>query len=195
MSPFENRHCSVEPAEDAHVREMKEERSKQGQTNKAKQHNTPKAVTFPEKNELPRVGLKPTTLHSRQSALPAELPQAGWAQSGKAFLPDSQVYIPTRKVTALGVINDNNLKNYSHSIFECLNFVVLWEEIGSVCLGLCQQVIGQLTETNEPCRERGGYGVSGIVIEASGLYRGRDWEMNGGIEGEAGCLTVVVKGR
>ena len=31
---------------------MKEERSKQGQTNnKAKQHNTPKAVTFPKKNE------------------------------------------------------------------------------------------------------------------------------------------------
>ena len=34
----------------------KEERSKQGQTNnKAKQHSTPKAVTFPKKNELPRV--------------------------------------------------------------------------------------------------------------------------------------------
>ena len=46
-----------------HVREMKEgrkeERSKQGQTNnKAKQHSTPKAVTFPKKNELPRVGLE-----------------------------------------------------------------------------------------------------------------------------------------
>ena len=35
----------------------KEERSKQGHTNnKAKQHNTPKAVTFPNKNELPWVG-------------------------------------------------------------------------------------------------------------------------------------------
>ena len=35
----------------------KEERSKQGQTNnKAKQHSTPKAVTFSKKNELPRVG-------------------------------------------------------------------------------------------------------------------------------------------
>ena len=42
----------------------KEERSKQGQTNnKAKQHSTPKAVTFPKKNELPRVGLEPTTLY------------------------------------------------------------------------------------------------------------------------------------
>ena len=40
-----------------------EERSKQGQTNnKAKQHSTPKAVTFPEKNELAQVGLEPTTL-------------------------------------------------------------------------------------------------------------------------------------
>ena len=39
----------------------KEERSKQGQTNnKAKQHSTPKAVTFPKKNELPRVRLEPT---------------------------------------------------------------------------------------------------------------------------------------
>ena len=36
----------------------KEERSKQRQANnKAKQHSTPKAVTFPKKNELPRVGL------------------------------------------------------------------------------------------------------------------------------------------
>ena len=30
--------------------------------NKAKQRSTPKAVTFPRKNELPRVGLEPTTL-------------------------------------------------------------------------------------------------------------------------------------
>ena len=41
----------------------KEERSKQGQTNnKAKQYSTPKAVTFPKKNELPLVGLESTTL-------------------------------------------------------------------------------------------------------------------------------------
>ena len=39
----------------------KKERSKQGQTNKAKQHSTPKAVTFTRKNELPQVGLEPTT--------------------------------------------------------------------------------------------------------------------------------------
>ena len=36
------------------MRDEKEERSKQGQINKAKQHSTPKAVTFPQKNELPQ---------------------------------------------------------------------------------------------------------------------------------------------
>ena len=42
----------------------KEGRSKQGQANnKAKQHSTPKAVTFSKKNELPQVGLEPTTLY------------------------------------------------------------------------------------------------------------------------------------
>ena len=45
------------------MRDEKKEGSKQGQTNnKAKQHSTPKVVTFPKKNELPRVGLEPTTL-------------------------------------------------------------------------------------------------------------------------------------
>ena len=35
----------------------KEGRSKHGHiNNKAKQHNTPKAITFPKKNELPQVG-------------------------------------------------------------------------------------------------------------------------------------------
>ena len=43
------------------MRDEKEERSKQGQTNKAKQHSTPKAVTFPRKNELPQVGLNLTS--------------------------------------------------------------------------------------------------------------------------------------
>ena len=45
-----------------------EEGRKQGHTNnKAKQHSTPKAVTFPKKNEIPRVGLKPTTLLIRDA--------------------------------------------------------------------------------------------------------------------------------
>ena len=40
------------------MRDEKEERIRQGQTNnKAKQHSTRKAVTFPKKNELPRMGL------------------------------------------------------------------------------------------------------------------------------------------
>ena len=47
------------------MRDEKEERKKEGskvkQTNKAKQHSTPKAVIFPRKNELPQVGLEPTT--------------------------------------------------------------------------------------------------------------------------------------
>ena len=47
-----------------------EERSKQDQTNnKAKEHSTPKAVTYPKKNELPRVGLEPTTLYTLDRAL------------------------------------------------------------------------------------------------------------------------------
>ena len=48
------------------MRDEKEERKKQARskkTNKAKQHSTPKAVTFPKKNELPCVGLEPTTLY------------------------------------------------------------------------------------------------------------------------------------
>ena len=52
------------------MRDEKKERSKQGQTNnKAKQHSTPKAVTFPKKNELSRVGLEPTTLYTLDRAL------------------------------------------------------------------------------------------------------------------------------
>ena len=48
----------------------KKERSKQGQTNnKAKQHSRPKAVTFPKKNELPRVGFEPTPLRTLQTQL------------------------------------------------------------------------------------------------------------------------------
>ena len=43
-------------------RRRKEERSKQGHTNnKAKQHSTSKAVTFPKKNELPLEQANPST--------------------------------------------------------------------------------------------------------------------------------------
>ena len=64
-SPLPSRrtlHCPVcTHTYNVYVREMrrKEERSKQGHTNKA---NTPKEVTFPKNNELPRVGLEPTIL-------------------------------------------------------------------------------------------------------------------------------------
>ena len=61
----------------------KKEASKVKQTNKAKQHSTPKAVTFPRKNELPQVGLEPTTLNTLDRAL-YQLSyrgcSAGWAQ-------------------------------------------------------------------------------------------------------------------
>ena len=53
------------------MRDEKEERKKQARSknNKAKQHSTPKAVTLPRKNELPRVGLEPTTLYTLDRAL------------------------------------------------------------------------------------------------------------------------------
>ena len=46
--------------------ERKKEASKVKQ---AKQHSTLKAVTFPKKNELPRVGFEPTTLYTLDRAL------------------------------------------------------------------------------------------------------------------------------
>ena len=52
------------------MRDEKEERKKQGQANnKAKQHSPPKVVTFPKKNELPRVEIEPTTFYSLDRAL------------------------------------------------------------------------------------------------------------------------------
>ena len=48
----------------------KKEASEVKQTTiKAKQHSTPKAVTFPKKNELPQVGLEPTTHYTLDRAL------------------------------------------------------------------------------------------------------------------------------
>ena len=62
----------------------KKEASKVKQTNNmAKQHSTPKAVTFPRKNELPQVGLEPTTLYTLDRALyqlSYRGSSAGWAQ-------------------------------------------------------------------------------------------------------------------
>ena len=48
----------------------KKEASKVIQTAiKAKQRRTPKAVTFPKENELPRVGLEPMTLYTLDRTL------------------------------------------------------------------------------------------------------------------------------
>ena len=62
------------------MRGRKKEASKVKQTNKAKQHSTPKAVTFPRKNGAASGGTRThDTLYSRQSALPTELPrQLSW---------------------------------------------------------------------------------------------------------------------
>ena len=53
------------------MRDEKEERKKQARSNKQtrQSNSTPKAVTFPRKNELPQVGLEPTTLYTLDRAL------------------------------------------------------------------------------------------------------------------------------
>ena len=80
----------------------KKERSKQGQTNKqtnkAKQHSSPKAVTFPRKNELPRVGLEPTTLYTLDRVLyqlSYRGSSAGWAQISHVHVYTHVGYIYT----------------------------------------------------------------------------------------------------
>ena len=76
---------------------MKEERSKQRQTNnKAKQHSTPKAVTFPKKNELPQVGLQPTTLDTLDRVL-YQLSYRGniYMYIGESAIQSTMLYIYT----------------------------------------------------------------------------------------------------
>ena len=46
------------------MRDEKEGRKKQAGHNKGKQHNTPEAVTFLKKNELPRMGFEHMTLRT-----------------------------------------------------------------------------------------------------------------------------------
>ena len=67
------------------MRDEKEERKKQARSNKqqGKATSTPKAVTFPRNNELPRVGFEPTTLYTLDRALYQLSYQgstAGWVQ-------------------------------------------------------------------------------------------------------------------
>ena len=71
-----------------------------------KQHNTPKAVTFPEKNELPRVGFEPATLYTLDRAhyqLSHLGSSAGWA--------------PTRNLTShISPDEQANCKGYTMSL-------------------------------------------------------------------------------
>ena len=66
------------------MRDEKEERKKKARSNKqTRKSNTPKAVTFPRKNELPQVGHEPTTLYTPDRALyqlSYRGSSAGWAQ-------------------------------------------------------------------------------------------------------------------
>ena len=67
-SPSRGTHASLREASTASLmRDEKEGRKKKTRSNK--QHSTPKAVTFPKKNELPQVGLEPTTLYTPDRAL------------------------------------------------------------------------------------------------------------------------------
>ena len=58
------------------MRDEKEGRKKQARSNK-QQHSTPKAVTFPKNNELPRVGLKPHMYNN--------VTQYNYVERGKKF--------------------------------------------------------------------------------------------------------------
>ena len=73
------------------MRDEKEERKKQAGSNKqqGKATSTPKEVTFPRKNELPQVGLKPTTLYTLDRALYQLSYQgstAGWPKSHISYI-------------------------------------------------------------------------------------------------------------
>ena len=62
---------------------MRDEEGRKKEASKVKQHSTPKVVIFPKKNELPRVGFEPKTLHTLDRAL-YQLSyrgnSSGWAQ-------------------------------------------------------------------------------------------------------------------
>ena len=87
-----------------HVNERcrrKKERSKQGQTNKAKQPSTPKVVTFPK-----------ATPHSRQTALAAELyAKAAQLNLTSHSTPDEQGYCQLSMKEKAGVMNPPKTPN------------------------------------------------------------------------------------
>ena len=75
---------------------QKEGRKKRVQTTKQSNTTHQRQSLFQKKNELPRVGLEPTTLytlHSRQSNLPPELPrQLSWQGLNHNNAPGEQAY-------------------------------------------------------------------------------------------------------
>ena len=97
----------------------KKERSKVKQTNKAKQHSTPKAVK--------KLGLEPTTLYtlySRQSALPTELPrQFSWLGPNLTShsTPDEQANHQLSMKEKAGVMKPPMTPNTKPSIYMFLN--------------------------------------------------------------------------
>ena len=62
------------------MRDENEGRKKQGSSNKQGKATQHKAVTFPKKNELPQVGLEPTTLYTLDRTLSYQGSSAGWVQ-------------------------------------------------------------------------------------------------------------------
>ena len=87
-----------------YVSEMQKEGRKKeaskGHTNKAKQHSTPKVVTFPKKNELPRMGLEPTALYTLDRALYRRLGPNLTSHS----TPDEQAYYQLSMKEKAGVM-------------------------------------------------------------------------------------------
>ena len=103
----------------------KKEASKVKQTNKAKQHSTPKAVTFPRKKWAASGGTRThDTLYSRQSALPTELPrQLSWLGPNLTShsTPDEQANHQLSMKEKAGVMKPPMTPNTKPRIYMFLN--------------------------------------------------------------------------
>ena len=148
------------------MRDEKKGRSKQGETNKAKQHSTPKAVTFLKKNELPQVGLEPTTLYTLDRALyqlSYQGSSAGWAQishvrvgSVLAMMVISSESLPRLNVSALymymyiHVHVTVTLTWMLHNLMQCYNctrilYVLRCTQCSSIKKSLCIIMVSRCT--------------------------------------------------
>ena len=99
----------------------KKEKSKQGQTNKAKQHSTPEAVFYRGSSGGTRTH---DTLYSRQSALPTELPrQLSWLGPNLTShsTPDEQANHQLSMKEKAGVMKPPMTPNTKPSIYMFLN--------------------------------------------------------------------------